>query len=40
LGEGRIIAEGRYVRLHNLLYADVAFVVDEDYQAKGRPGSP
>ncbi|HIJ58497.1 MAG TPA: GNAT family N-acetyltransferase [Deltaproteobacteria bacterium] len=34
-GEGRIIAEGRYVRLHNLLYADVAFVVDEDYQGKG-----
>ena len=35
MGEGRIIAEGRYVRLHNLLYADVAFVVDEDYQGKG-----
>jgi len=34
-GEGRIIAEGRYVRLHDLLYADVAFVVDEDYQGKG-----
>ena len=34
-GEGRIIAEGRYVRLYNLLYADVAFVVDEDYQGKG-----
>jgi GNAT superfamily N-acetyltransferase len=34
-GEGRIIAEGRYVRLHNLPYADVAFVVDEDYQGRG-----
>ena len=34
-GEGRIIAEGRYVRLHNRPYADVAFVVDEDYQGKG-----
>ena len=34
-GEGRIIAEGRYVRLHDLPYADVAFVVDEDYQGKG-----
>ena len=34
-GEGRIIAEGRYVRLHDLPYADVAFVVDEDYQGRG-----
>jgi len=34
-GEGRIIAEGRYVRLPDLPYADVAFVVDENYQGKG-----
>jgi GNAT superfamily N-acetyltransferase len=34
-GEGRIIAEGRYVHLHDLPYADVAFVVDENYQGKG-----
>jgi GNAT superfamily N-acetyltransferase len=34
-GEGRIIAEGRYVRLHDLPYADVAFVVDENYQGNG-----
>ena len=34
-GEGRIIAEGRYVRLHEVPYADVAFVVDEDYQGRG-----
>ncbi|MDQ1336392.1 MAG: hypothetical protein QG552_3342 [Thermodesulfobacteriota bacterium] len=34
-GEGRIIAEARYVRLHDLPYADVAFVVDENCQGKG-----
>jgi len=34
-GEGRIIAEARYVRLPDLPHADVAFVVDEDYQGKG-----
>ncbi len=34
-GEGRIIAEARYVHLHDRPYADVAFVVDEDYQGKG-----
>ena len=34
-GEGRIIAEARYVRLPDLPYADVAFVVDENYQGKG-----
>ncbi len=34
-GEGRIVAEARYVQLHDLPYADVAFVVDEDYQGKG-----
>jgi acyl-CoA hydrolase/GNAT superfamily N-acetyltransferase len=34
-GEGRIIAEARYVQLHDLPYADVAFVVDEDCQKRG-----
>jgi len=34
-GSERIIAEGRYVRHHNLPGADVAFVVDENYQGRG-----
>lgn len=34
-GQGRIIAEGRYVLSPNRPYADVAFVVDEEYQGKG-----
>ncbi len=34
-GSERIIAEGRYVRHHNLPSADVAFVVDENYQGQG-----
>jgi len=34
-GEGPIIAEARYVHLQDLPYADVAFVVDEDYQGRG-----
>jgi acyl-CoA hydrolase/RimJ/RimL family protein N-acetyltransferase len=34
-GEGRIIAEGRYIMLHDRPVADVAFVVDEKYQGKG-----
>jgi len=34
-GSERIIAEGRYVRHHNLPSADVAFVVDENYQNRG-----
>jgi len=34
-GEGRIIAEARYVRLPDSPYADVAFVVDEEYQGRG-----
>ena len=34
-GAGRIIAEARYVRLHDKPVADVAFVVDEVYQGKG-----
>ena len=34
-GTERIIAEGRYVRHHNRPLADVAFVVDENYQGRG-----
>jgi acyl-CoA hydrolase/GNAT superfamily N-acetyltransferase len=33
--EGRIIAEGRYVLVHDRPYANMAFVVDEEYQGKG-----
>jgi GNAT superfamily N-acetyltransferase len=31
----RIIAEGRYVRHHDRPLADVAFVVDENFQGRG-----
>lgn len=34
-GVERIIAEGRYVRLKDRPYADLAFVVDEAYQERG-----
>jgi len=34
-GVERIIAEGRYVRLPERPYADMAFLVDEAYQGKG-----
>jgi RimJ/RimL family protein N-acetyltransferase len=34
-GQGRIIAEARFVRDQARPYADVAFVVDEAYQGKG-----
>jgi acyl-CoA hydrolase/GNAT superfamily N-acetyltransferase len=34
-GSGRLIAEGRYVRHHDRPFADVAFIVDEDYQGLG-----
>lgn len=34
-GEGRIIAEARYVRMNGEALADIAFVVDEKYQGKG-----
>ena len=34
-GEGRIIAEARYIRFPDRPYADVAFVVDEDYKERG-----
>jgi RimJ/RimL family protein N-acetyltransferase len=34
-GEGRIIAEARYVRLSEGSYADIAFIVDETYQGMG-----
>ncbi len=35
MGEGRIIAEGRFVRELHRPYAEVAFVVDEAYQGCG-----
>lgn len=35
LGEERIIAEARYVRIPGSDYADIAFVVDETYQGRG-----
>lgn len=34
-GRGRIIAEGRFIRDRQAPYADVAFVVDEEYQGYG-----
>jgi acyl-CoA hydrolase/GNAT superfamily N-acetyltransferase len=34
-GSETIIAEGRYVRHHDRPYADVAFVVDENFQGRG-----
>ena len=34
-GEGHIVAEARYVKLPDGGYADVAFVVDEEYQGIG-----
>jgi len=34
-GEERIIAEGRYIKVPDTDYADLAFVVDEAYQARG-----
>jgi RimJ/RimL family protein N-acetyltransferase len=34
-GAERVIAEGRYVRLKDRPYADLAFVVDEACQGKG-----
>ena len=34
-GTERVIAEGRYVRLKDRPYADLAFVVDEAYQGRG-----
>ncbi len=34
-GSEKIIAEARYVRIKQDAFADVAFVVDEDYQGKG-----
>ncbi len=35
MGEGRIIAEGRFVRNLQRPYAEVAFVVDEAFQGRG-----
>ncbi len=34
-GIEKIIAEGRYVRQHDKIFADTAFVVDERYQGRG-----
>ena len=34
-GEGRLIAEARYVKSLETNYGDVAFVVDEEYQGLG-----
>lgn len=34
-GEGRIVAEGRYVLSGDSPYADIAFIVDEAYKGKG-----
>lgn len=34
-GEGQIIAEGRYVRFPDRAYANLAFIVDEDYRNRG-----
>jgi RimJ/RimL family protein N-acetyltransferase len=38
LGNGKIIAEARYVRENNSSYANVAFIVDENYQNLGIAG--
>jgi hypothetical protein len=35
-GQGKIIAEGRFVRKQHKPYADLAFVVDEEYQLRSR----
>lgn len=34
-GEGRIVAEARYVKLPDKPYADIAFIVDEAYSGRG-----
>jgi RimJ/RimL family protein N-acetyltransferase len=34
-GKGRIIAEGRYLRIPGGLFAELVFWVDEDFQSKG-----
>jgi acyl-CoA hydrolase/ribosomal protein S18 acetylase RimI-like enzyme len=34
-GEGRIVAEARYVRSQDNSFADIAFIVDEEYQGRG-----
>ena len=35
VGKGKIIAEARYIQLHTRPYAEVAFIVDEEYQGYG-----
>jgi acyl-CoA hydrolase/RimJ/RimL family protein N-acetyltransferase len=37
-GDSRIIAEARYVKMPERMYADTAFVVDEEYQGHGIAG--
>jgi ribosomal protein S18 acetylase RimI-like enzyme len=34
-GQGRIIAESRYIKIPGKPYAEVAFIVDENYQQLG-----
>lgn len=34
-GQGRIIAESRYIRIPNKPYAEIVFIVDENYQRLG-----
>ncbi len=35
VGKGKIIAEARYIKLHTRPYAEIAFIVDEEYQGYG-----
>ena len=35
LGQGKIIAEGRYIKIPGQPHAELAFVVDEEYQSRG-----
>ena len=34
-GQGRVIAEGRYIRIPEMPWAEVVFVVDDQYQRCG-----
>jgi len=34
-GQGRIIAEARYIRIPSKTYGEIVFIVDEDYQRLG-----
>ena len=35
VGKGKIIAEARYIKLHTKPFAEIAFIVDEEYQGYG-----